>query len=115
MIIIFQKISLLLYYLGPFIGDCVDDQFSISGALGAGTPTICGTNTGYHSKSKAILLLQRTMDTQSKNWWIWQTKYASAKLKNLRLGFNFSSCSEGYFLSEHPQSVTSTISYFSKI
>merc|ERR1719362_2076482 len=33
---------------GPFIGDCLDDQFSITGGLGAGTPTICGTNTGYH-------------------------------------------------------------------
>merc|ERR1711971_1090060 len=33
---------------GPFVGDCVDDQFSITGGLGAGTPTICGTNTGYH-------------------------------------------------------------------
>merc|ERR1719331_208864 len=33
---------------GPLIGDCVDDQFSISGGLGRGTPTICGTNTGYH-------------------------------------------------------------------
>merc|ERR1711971_1146651 len=33
---------------GPNIGDCVDDQFSISGGLGRGTPTICGTNTGYH-------------------------------------------------------------------
>ena len=34
----------------------MDDQFSITGGLGAGTPTICGTNTGYHSKSEAILL-----------------------------------------------------------
>merc|ERR1719264_1597065 len=33
---------------GPLIGDCVDDQFSISGGLGRGSPTICGTNTGYH-------------------------------------------------------------------
>merc|ERR1711971_500630 len=33
---------------GPLIGDCVDDQFSISGGTGRGTPTICGTNTGYH-------------------------------------------------------------------
>ena len=28
----------------------MDDQFSISGGLGRGSPTICGTNTGYHSK-----------------------------------------------------------------
>merc|ERR1719418_455355 len=33
---------------GPNVGDCVDDMFSISGALGRGSPTICGTNTGYH-------------------------------------------------------------------
>jgi len=33
---------------GPLIGDCVDDQFSISGGTGRSTPTICGTNTGYH-------------------------------------------------------------------
>merc|ERR1739844_437351 len=33
---------------GPLIGDCIDDQFSISGGTGRSTPTICGTNTGYH-------------------------------------------------------------------
>jgi hypothetical protein len=33
---------------GQLVGDCVDDQFSITGGLSAGTPTICGTNTGYH-------------------------------------------------------------------
>jgi len=33
---------------GPLIGNCVDDQFQISGGLGRGSPTICGTNTGYH-------------------------------------------------------------------
>merc|ERR1739844_802892 len=33
---------------GPLLGDCVDDQFSISGGTGRGSPTICGTNTGYH-------------------------------------------------------------------
>merc|ERR1712051_659067 len=33
---------------GPLIGDCADDQFSITGVLSGGTPTICGTNTGYH-------------------------------------------------------------------
>ena len=39
--------------LGQLIGDCTDDQFSITGGLSAGTPAICGTNTGYHSKSEA--------------------------------------------------------------
>ena len=43
-------------FLGQLIGDCVEDQFSISGGLSGGTPTICGTNTGYHSKSETILL-----------------------------------------------------------
>ena len=28
----------------------MDDSFSISGGLGGGSPVICGTNTGYHSK-----------------------------------------------------------------
>lgn len=32
---------------GASIGDCVDDQFSISSSSG-GTPIICGTNTGQH-------------------------------------------------------------------
>ena len=48
------------FILGPLVGDCIDDQFSITGALGAGSPTICGTNTGYHSKSEAIFLLDGT-------------------------------------------------------
>ena len=42
--------------VGPNIGDCVDDQFSISGGLGRGSPTICGTNTGYHSKCQIVIL-----------------------------------------------------------
>merc|ERR1711971_133133 len=33
---------------GPLLGDCIDDQFSISGGTVRGSPTICGTNTGYH-------------------------------------------------------------------
>ena len=35
------------------IGDCTTDSFSISGGATGGTggsPVICGTNTGYHSK-----------------------------------------------------------------
>jgi len=32
---------------GDALGDCVTDQFVISGAT-SGTPVICGTNTGYH-------------------------------------------------------------------
>ena len=37
---------------------------------------------------------------------MWQTKYASAVHKNLGLGLNFRPCSEGYFLSGRPQSVS---------
>ena len=36
---------------------------------------------------------------------IWQTKYASAKPKNLGVGVNFRPYSEGYFLSVRPKSV----------
>ena len=51
-----QNCIFVFLFLGQLIGDCVDDQFSISGGLSGGTPTICGTNTGYHSKSETILL-----------------------------------------------------------
>ena len=41
-----------------------------------------------------------------KNIWkiglMWQTKYASTVTKNLGLGLNFRTCSEGYFLSGRP-------------
>jgi len=70
---------------GPFIGDCVDDQFSISGALGAGTPTICGTNTGYHmivdadpagnTCHNALFNIGGTTTT-SRSWTIRVTQYA---------------------------------------
>ena len=40
---------------------------------------------------------------------MWQTKYASAAPKNLGVGVNFWPCSEGYFLSGRPQSVSKTI------
>jgi len=33
---------------GVSIGDCVEDQFSITSTVGAGTPVICGTNVGQH-------------------------------------------------------------------
>ena len=36
---------------------------------------------------------------------MWQAKYALAVPKNLGVGVNFRPCSEGYFLSGHPQSV----------
>ena len=40
---------------------------------------------------------------------MWQTKYAAAIPKNLGVGVNFRPCSEGYFLSGRPQSVTRDI------
>ena len=36
---------------GGSIGDCVSDQFSID-SPNQGSPVICGTNTGQHSKNK---------------------------------------------------------------
>jgi len=70
---------------GPFIGDCVDDQFSISGGLGGGSPTICGTNTGYHmivdsdpggnTCHKALFNIGGTTTT-SRSWTIRVTQYA---------------------------------------
>jgi len=33
---------------GPPIGDCVEDQFSITSPVSSGSPVICGTNTGQH-------------------------------------------------------------------
>jgi len=33
---------------GRSIGDCLEDQFSITSPVSSGTPIICGTNTGQH-------------------------------------------------------------------
>merc|ERR1719483_982649 len=76
---------------GPFIGDCVDDQFSISGALGSGTPTICGTNTGYHmivdsdpggnTCHKALFNIGGTTTT-SRSWTIRVTQYGCGDTDN---------------------------------
>ena len=38
---------------GGAIGDCYTDQFSIDGP-NQGSPVICGTNTGQHSKNKLL-------------------------------------------------------------
>ena len=56
--ILFLENLLMLFsnIIGPNVGDCVDDMFSISGGLGRGSPTICGTNTGYHSKCQIVIL-----------------------------------------------------------
>ena len=33
-------------------GACGVDDFAVSGQTGSNPPTICGTNTGYHSESQ---------------------------------------------------------------
>ena len=38
---------------GGATGDCATDQFSITAPGAIGSPVICGTNTGYHSKNFA--------------------------------------------------------------
>ena len=38
------------FFVGAAIGDCTTDAFSITSLGGGGTPTICGFNTGQHSK-----------------------------------------------------------------
>merc|ERR1712203_695906 len=70
---------------GQLVGDCVDDQFSITGGLSGGTPTICGTNTGYHmivdadrtgnTCHTALFNIGGTTST-SRSWNILVTQYA---------------------------------------
>merc|ERR1719330_1333988 len=76
---------------GPLIGDCVDDQFSITGGLGRGSPTICGTNTGYHmivdadrggnTCHTALFNIGGTTST-SRSWNILITQYACGDTDN---------------------------------
>ena len=40
-----------------FVGDCMDDKFSIASIGVRGTPVICGFNTGQHSKQIFFHLL----------------------------------------------------------
>merc|ERR1711971_1366301 len=70
---------------GQLVGDCVDDQFSITGGNTAGTPTICGTNTGYHmivdadpsgnNCHRALFAIGGSTST-SRSWDIRVTQYA---------------------------------------
>ena len=39
------------FYTGTS-GACGVDDFAVSGQTGSNPPTICGTNTGYHSESQ---------------------------------------------------------------
>ena len=46
----YHYIWILSYQTAGALGDCATDTFSISSTIGTGSPIICGTNTGYHSK-----------------------------------------------------------------
>lgn len=76
---------------GKQIGDCVDDQFSITGgAAGIGSPVICGTNTGYHmivdadptGNSCHDALFNIGGGTTSRSWNILVTQYACGDYDN---------------------------------
>ncbi len=43
-------ISNTCFLTGGAVGDCITDQFTITAPANQGTPTICGFNTGQHSK-----------------------------------------------------------------
>ena len=64
---LFDKISNILA-TGGSVGDCSRDSFSVSsgGASFRGSPVICGTNTGQHSK-----YAWRFMTSNS---WLWLKK-----------------------------------------
>merc|ERR1712228_1015685 len=76
---------------GAAIGDCTTDSMYISGAMGGGTPVICGTNTGYHmivdadpsgsTCHKAIFNVGATTTT-SRKWNIRVTQYACGDYDN---------------------------------
>merc|ERR1711894_88728 len=82
---------------GPLIGDCVDDQFSISGGTGRGTPTICGTNTGYHmivdadrtgNTCHTALFNIGGTTTTSRSWNVLITQYACGDTDSSGYVFN---------------------------
>lgn len=66
--------------IGGGLGDCVMDQFSISGV--PGTPIICGTNTGYHmivdacSDCHTVHFNMGADSSTSRQWDIQVTQYA---------------------------------------
>merc|ERR1711992_98296 len=76
---------------GAAIGDCTTDSMYISGALGGGTPVICGTNTGYHmivdadpagsQCHKAVFNVGGTTTT-SRSWNTRVTQYACGDYDN---------------------------------
>merc|ERR1712228_1029770 len=76
---------------GAAVGDCTTDSMYVSGALGGGTPVICGTNTGYHmivdadpagsQCHKAVFNVGGTTTT-SRSWNIRVTQYACGDYDN---------------------------------
>ena len=56
----YHKLLLLIpfyvFVIGAALGDCMTDQFSISSIGTKGSPVICGTNGGYHSKFILLLM-----------------------------------------------------------
>ena len=45
-----KEFYIYTYVLGNAYGMCDTDVFNIAAPGSAGSPQICGTNTGYHSK-----------------------------------------------------------------
>lgn len=45
-----KLLSSVSTFLGGALGDCTNDQFSITSPGNMGSPIICGFNTGQHSK-----------------------------------------------------------------
>ena len=43
-------LDILIFVLVGSIGQCVDDSFVVAAPGGPGSPLICGSNSGYHSK-----------------------------------------------------------------
>ena len=39
------------------VGQCVTDSFTVAAPGAHGSPAICGTNTGYHSKYQCISII----------------------------------------------------------
>jgi len=76
-------VAVLAHSVDPMVGDCVDDQFSISGS-GMSSPVICGTNTGYHmivdadadgNTCQTALFSIGAATTTSRRWEIRATQY----------------------------------------
>ena len=47
---VFLSFYFSLFLVGGGIGDCISDTFTLSSASNKGSPLICGSNSGQHSK-----------------------------------------------------------------